>query len=62
VGSEEVEMMEMMNPETLAGMHETEILRAIERLRAARREAKLDIELLEAELDRRARRQAERQR
>jgi hypothetical protein len=38
--------------ETIAGLHDHEIERAIERLRTARRDAKFDIEKLEAELDR----------
>jgi hypothetical protein len=48
--------------ETLAALLDDEILRALDRLRAARREIKSDIEALEAERARRAVRRKERRR
>ena len=52
----------MMSPETLSALLDDEIERAIDRLRAARREMKSDIEALENERDRRAARRKERRR
>jgi hypothetical protein len=52
----------MMSPETLAALLDDEIERALDRLRAARRVMKDDIEALEAELGRRARRRREQRR
>ena len=46
----------MMSPETLAAMLDSEIDRALDRLRQARKEMKDDIAALEAERQRRAER------
>jgi hypothetical protein len=48
--------------ETIAGLLDSEIERAIERMRLARRDMKESIETLEAELDRRSRRRREEER
>jgi hypothetical protein len=56
------EAVAMMSPETLAALLDDEIERALDRLRAARRTMKEDIEALEAELDRRSRRRREQRR
>jgi hypothetical protein len=51
-----------MSVETLAALLDSEIERAIERLRASRSAMKLDIEALEAEQERRAARRREKRR
>ena len=50
----------MMSTETLAAMLDSEIERALDRLRQARREMKEDIAALEAERQRRAERRQRR--
>ena len=51
-----------MSIETLAALLDSEIERALDRLRAARRDMKSDIEALEAERERRRARRKEKRR